>query len=138
MGSCFSSVMLFCFMKSCTFLCRSSVGIITVVLPLSAFTNVMLCLCAFSLSLMAVCISELWLLLSCVLCTSIMSVSYTHLIVAQLPKWDFHISTKGMLMSLVCGFTRRVYFKEGYNWKPKSKIIFLQPNVGYFYKVRFV
>ena len=70
-GSCFSSVMLFCSMKFCTFLCRLSVGIITVVLPLSAFTNVMLCLCAFSLSLMAVCISELWLLLYGVLCTPI-------------------------------------------------------------------
>ena len=46
-------------------------GMITVMLPLSAFTNVILCLCAFSLSLMAVCISELWLLLSGVLCTPI-------------------------------------------------------------------
>ena len=70
-GSCFSSVMLFCSMKFCTFLCRLSVGTITFVLPLSAFTNVMLCLCAFSLSLMAVCFSELWLLLSGVLCTPI-------------------------------------------------------------------
>ena len=73
-------------MKSCTFLCRLSVEMITVVLPLSAFTNVMLCLCAFSLSLMAVCISELWLFLSGVLCTPIVlfilclnAVSYTHL-----------------------------------------------------------
>ena len=78
-GSCFSSVM-FCSMKFCTFLCRLSVEMITVVLPLSAFTNVMLRLCAFSLSLMAVCISELWLLLSGVLCAPIISVSYTHLV----------------------------------------------------------
>ena len=36
-GSCFSSVMLFCSMKFCTFLCMLSVGMIIVVLPLSAY-----------------------------------------------------------------------------------------------------